>query len=137
MWSTSPLLHRLNAQCATKTSGQIGALDAGLKPLNPANCIGRAGRHLDLAAADNWYVHVALLECCPGDVLVIDAKGFSEAWPWGDVLTAAAQERGIAGLVIDRAVRNSQAITASGLPVFARGRSIKGTNTVVPNVPVR
>jgi hypothetical protein len=27
----------------------------------------------------------------PGDVLVTDAKGYLEAGPWGDVLTAAAQ----------------------------------------------
>jgi 4-hydroxy-4-methyl-2-oxoglutarate aldolase len=55
------------------------------------------------------------------------------------VLTAAAQERGVAGLVIDGAVRDSRDIIASGFPVFARGLSIKGTTKVVPgriNVPV-
>ena len=55
------------------------------------------------------------------------------------MLTALAIERGVAGLVIDGAVRDSQDIIASGFPVFARGLSIKGTTKVVPgkvNVPV-
>lgn len=32
-------------------------------------------------------VHYALTKARPGDVLVLDAKGFTEAGPWGDVLT--------------------------------------------------
>ena len=39
--------------------------------------------------------------------LVVDAKGFVEAGPWGDVMTTAAMKAGIAGLVIHGAVRDS------------------------------
>ena len=31
----------------------------------------------------------------PGDVLVVDAKGFTEAGPWGDLMTTAAMVKGI------------------------------------------
>jgi len=137
--TTLTRLAQLGAATVYEANGQIGALDAGLKPLDPASTLAGRAVTLDLAPADNWYVHLALLECGPGDVLVIDAKGFLEAGPWGDVLTAAAQERGVAGLVIDGAVRDSKDIIASGFPVFARGLSIKGTTKVVPgkiNVPV-
>ena len=137
--TTLTRLAELGAATVYEANGQIGALDAGLKPLDPTSTLAGRAVTLDLAPADNWYVHLALLECGPGDVLVIDAKGFLEAGPWGDVLTAAAQERGVAGLVIDGAVRDSQDIIASGFPVFARGLSIKGTTKVVPgkiNVPV-
>ena len=137
--TTLTRLAALGAATVYEANGQIGALDAGLKPLDPTSTLAGRAVTLDLAPADNWYVHLALLECGPGDVLVIDAKGFLEAGPWGDVLTAAAQERGVAGLVIDGAVRDSQDIIASGFPVFARGLSIKGTTKVVPgkiNVPV-
>jgi 4-hydroxy-4-methyl-2-oxoglutarate aldolase len=132
-------LAELGAATVYEANGQTGALDAGLKPLDPASTLAGRAVTLDLPPADNWYVHLALLECGPGDVLVVDAKGYLEAGPWGDVLTAAAQERGVAGLVIDGAVRDSRDIIASGFPVFARGLSIKGTTKVVPgriNVPV-
>ena len=133
-------LAELGAATVYEANGQKGAFDAGIKPLDASSRIAGRAVTLDLAPADNWYIHIALLECQPGDVLVVDAKGFLEAGPWGDVLTALAQERGVAGLVIDGAVRDSQDIIASGFPVFARGLSIKGTTKVVPgkvNVPVR
>ena len=137
--ATLARLAQLGAATVYEANGQKGALDADLKPLDPTSTIAGRAVTLDLAPADNWYVHLALLECGPGDVLVIDAKGFLEAGPWGDVLTAAAQERGLAGMVIDGAVRDSQDIIASGFPVFARGLSIKGTTKIVPgriNVPI-
>jgi 4-hydroxy-4-methyl-2-oxoglutarate aldolase len=137
--ATLARLAQLGAATVYEANGQKGALDAGLKPLDPTSTLAGRAVTLDLAPADNWYVHLALLECGSGDVLVVDAKGFLEAGPWGDVLTAAAQERGLAGLVIDGAVRDSQDIIASGFPVFARGLSIKGTTKVVPgkiNVPI-
>lgn len=72
-------------------------------------------------------------------MLVVDAKGFVDAGPWGDILTLAAQEIGIAGLVIDGAVRDADSIIDMGFPVFCRGLCIKGTNKHQPgkvNVPV-
>jgi 4-hydroxy-4-methyl-2-oxoglutarate aldolase len=65
-------------------------------------------------------------------VLVIDAKGFLEAGPWGDVLTVAAQKLGIAGLVIDGSVRDADTIIDMKFPVFCRGLSIKGTTKNQP-----
>jgi 4-hydroxy-4-methyl-2-oxoglutarate aldolase len=133
-------LAELGSATVYEANGQTGAFDAGLKPLDPTRTLAGRAVTLDLPPADNWYIHVALLEAGPGDVLVVDAKSYLEAGPWGDVLTCAAQERGLAGLVIDGAVRDSRDIIASGFPVFTRGLSIKGTTKVVPgrvNVPVR
>ncbi|WP_415913759.1 RraA family protein, partial [Paraburkholderia sp. J63] len=68
-----------------------------------------------------------------------DAKGFLEAGPWGDVLTEQAKHQGLAGLVINGAVRDARAIIEMGFPVFCRGLSIKGTGKNQPgklNVPV-
>ena len=133
-------LAELGAATVYEANGQTGAFDAGLKPLDPTRTLAGRAVTLDLPPADNWYIHVAMLEAGPGDVLVVDAKGYLEAGPWGDVLTCLAQQRGLAGLVIDGAVRDSRDIIASGFPVFARGLSIKGTTKAVPgrvNVPVR
>jgi len=81
--TTLTRLAALGAATVYEANGQIGALDAGLKPLDPTSTLAGRAVTLDLAPADNWYVHLALLECGPGDVLVVDAKGFLEAGPWG------------------------------------------------------
>ncbi|MGW5696905.1 4-carboxy-4-hydroxy-2-oxoadipate aldolase/oxaloacetate decarboxylase [Streptomyces asiaticus] len=132
-------LGELGAATVYEANGQTGALDSGLKPLDAGRTLVGTAVTVDLAPADNWYIHVALLQAGPGDVLVVNAQGYTEAGPWGDVLTCAAQERGLAGLVIDGAVRDSRDIIETGFPVFARGLSIKGTSKAVPgqvNVPV-
>jgi 4-hydroxy-4-methyl-2-oxoglutarate aldolase len=84
-------------------------------------------------------LHLAVLKAKPGDVLVVDAKGFMEAGPWGDVLTLQAMKLGIAGLVINGCVRDANLIIDLGFPVFCRGLSIKGTGKNQPgkvNVPI-
>lgn len=84
-------------------------------------------------------LHYALLKAQLGDVLVVDAKGFIEAGPWGDVLTAQTMKLGLAALVINGAVRDGNTIVELGFPVFCRGLSIKGTGKHQPGkvgVPV-
>jgi 4-hydroxy-4-methyl-2-oxoglutarate aldolase len=145
MTSTSSLADTLRALCdlgsATvyEAQGAFGALDSGMKPLDPRSRLAAPAFTVDMRPADNLMLHYALLKARPGDVLVVDAKGFVEAGPWGDVLTAMAQKVGIAGLVIHGAVRDANAIVDAGFPVWCRGLSIKGTAKCQPgriNVPV-
>jgi 4-hydroxy-4-methyl-2-oxoglutarate aldolase len=132
-------LRALGAATVYEAQGAKGALDSGVKPLDPATRLVGPALTVDTRPADNLMLHYALLKAKPGDVLVVDAKGFVEAGPWGDVLTAAALKAGIAGLVIHGAVRDAEAIVSMGFPVFCRGLSIKGTGKVHAgriNVPV-
>ena len=132
-------LASLGAATVYEANGQRDALDPALKPLDPQTRIAGRAVTVDLEPADNWFIHVALLEAGEGDILVVDAKGYTDAGPWGDVLTLAAQERGLAALVIDGAVRDSQEIIDSGFPVFTRGVCIRKTTKVQRgrvNVPV-
>jgi len=132
-------LRALGAATVYEAQGAKGALDGGIKPIDPASLLVGPALTVDTRPADNLMLHYALLKARPGDVLVVDAKGFLEAGPWGDVLTAAAMKAGIAGLVIHGAVRDAGAIVQTGFPVFCRGLSIKGTGKHQPgrlNVPV-
>lgn len=132
-------LRALGAATVYEAQGAKGALDSGLKPIDPSSRLVGPALTVDTRPADNLMLHYALLKARPGDVLVVDAKGFLEAGPWGDVLTAAAMRAGVAGLVINGAVRDASAITEMGFPVFCRGLSIKGTGKVHAgqlNVPV-
>lgn len=132
-------LKTLGSATIHEAQGQRGALDGGLRALDPSRRLGGRALTVDCRPSDNLALHYALTQARPGDVLVVDAKGFVEAGPWGDLLTLAAQTAGIVGLVIDGAVRDADAIIAMGFPVFCRGLSIKGTLKHQPgrvNVPV-
>lgn len=132
-------LRTLGAATVYEAQGAKGALDSGIKPIDPASRLAGPAFTVDTRPADNLMLHCALLHAKRGDVLVVDAKGFLEAGPWGDVLTAAAMKVGIAGLLIHGAVRDASAIVETGFPVFCRGLSIKGTGKHQPgqlNVPV-
>ena len=132
-------LRQLGAATVYEAQGAYGALDSGLKPLDPGSRLVGPALTVDMRPADNLMLHYALLKAKPGDVLVVDAKGFMEAGPWGDVLTEAAMARGVAGLVLHGAVRDAEAIVRMGFPVFCRGLSIKGTGKHQPgrlDVPV-
>ncbi len=54
-----------------------------------------------------------------GDVIVIDAGGRPPA-VWGELATESCLQRGVAGVVIDGAIRDVDAIRELGLPAFAR-----------------
>jgi 4-hydroxy-4-methyl-2-oxoglutarate aldolase len=137
--ATIDALRQLGAATVYEAQGATGALDSGIKPIASNMRIGGPAFTVDTRPADNLMLHFAMLKAQPGDVLVVDAKAFTEAGPWGDVFTEQALKMGLAGLVINGAVRDAAAITAAGFPVFCRGLSIKGTGKNQPglvNVPI-
>ncbi|TRO25193.1 RraA family protein [Ectopseudomonas mendocina] len=120
-------LSQLGSATIYEAQGAFGALDAGMKPLSPGMKVAGPVFTVDVRPGDNLMLHYALLHVQPGDVLVVDAKAFIEAGPWGDILTEQALHKGVAGLVINGSVRDVQAIQEMGFAVFCRGVSIKGT----------
>jgi len=80
---------------------------------------------LRVHTADILMVAKALSLCPPGCVLVIDGQGERNTALWGGLTTMAAHRKGLAGVVIDGAIRDAADIAASKLPVFARA--------IVPN----
>jgi 4-hydroxy-4-methyl-2-oxoglutarate aldolase len=125
-------LRRAGAATVHEALGRIGAMDSAIKPLDTGMRVAGRALTVDSAPADNLMIQYAVAIARPGDVLVVDAKAFTEAGPWGDLLTLHAQLVGIAGLVIDGAVRDSREIVAMGFPVFCRAVCIKGTGKYVP-----
>lgn len=57
----------------------------------------------------------------PGEVLVMEARGFEHAGTLGDILALRAKVRGAAGIITDGAVRDWAPVEEVGLPVFAQG----------------
>lgn len=112
--------------------GGIGAVDPGIRALDPRMRIAGIARTVEAAPGDNLILHVALAGPLGGRVLVVDARGCLEAGPWGEVMTTAALSAGCTGLIIDGAVRDAERIGELGFPVFARGLCIRGTAKDAP-----
>jgi 4-hydroxy-4-methyl-2-oxoglutarate aldolase len=125
-------LKELGAATVHEAQDGTGALDSAIKPLHLDMEVAGPALTVDCKPADNLAIQHAVTTARPGDVLVVDAKAFLEAGPWGDILTLYAQQIGIAGLVIDGSVRDSRAIIDMGFPVFSRGVCIKGTGKNQP-----
>jgi regulator of RNase E activity RraA len=56
----------------------------------------------------------------PGDIIVIDNAGRTDVSCWGDILSNAAQVKGIRGVIIDGASRDVDGSRDIGFPVYAR-----------------
>ena len=91
------------------------------------------------APGDNLLVHKAIDTADPGDVIVVDAGGFNDHAIIGELMAARARQRGIAGMVIWGAIRDSAELGAGSYPVFASGVTHRGPYKNGPaeiNVPV-
>ncbi|MEO8659492.1 MAG: RraA family protein [Bryobacteraceae bacterium] len=75
---------------------------------------------LRVHTADILMVGIALADCPPQHVLVIDGRGELNTALWGGITTLCARLKGIAGVVIDGAIRDVGEIRHDALPVFAR-----------------
>lgn len=117
----------LGASTIHEASGGVGALPVQIRPITSG--LGMAGRAVTVSGpgADNLWLHRGLAVAGKGDVLVVSVAGHYESGYWGEVMSWAARSRGLAGVVIDGCVRDSDRLTGIGVPVFARGLCIKGT----------
>ena len=61
----------------------------------------------------------------PGGVVVLDNGGRTDCTVWGDILTAMAAQRGVAGTVIDGVCRDVQRALGAGYPIYSRGRFMR------------
>jgi regulator of RNase E activity RraA len=59
-------------------------------------------------------------------VIVVDAAGVLEQAIIGEIMSALAESRGVAAMVIDGAIRDADALRLSSFPVYARGVTHRG-----------
>ena len=107
---------------------------APIRPLASGMTLAGPALTVRCRPGDNLALHLAIAEARPGDVLVVDYGGSLDSGPFGEIMALACQMRGIAGMVIDGAVRDSAQIAGLGFAVFARGLNIRGTVKQDPGV---
>jgi 4-hydroxy-4-methyl-2-oxoglutarate aldolase len=81
---------------------------------------------VEVRPGDNLMIHAAMAMARPGDVLVIDGKADQTAALMGTIMITACRQLGLAGVVIDGAVRDSVEIEEMDFPVFSVGTNPNG-----------
>ncbi len=110
-----------------------------LRPMYKGPTLAGPAFTVKTAPGDNLLVHKALDIAKRGDVIVVDAGGFPEHAIIGELMATHARQRGIAGLVIWGAIRDSAELGAGSYPVFACAVTHRGPYKNGPgeiNVPV-
>jgi RraA family protein len=110
-----------------------------LRPMHREGKLAGPAFTVKTAPGDNLLVHKALDVARAGDVIVVDAGGYAEQAIIGELMATRAKQRGIAGLVIWGAIRDSAELGAGSYPVFACGVTHRGPYKDGPgeiNVPV-
>jgi RraA family protein len=114
----------------------------GTKALRPYH---RSGRLIGTAVTiktrpgDNQTLHRAYDLLRPGDVLVVDGGGDLIQALVGEIMMRRAHAMGVAGFVIDGAIRDVDAFEQADFPCYARGVTHRGPYKSGPgeiNVPV-
>jgi RraA family protein len=88
---------------------------------------------------DNLMIHKALMMVEKGDVLVVDGGGDVTQALIGGLIRTTCIAKGLAGIVVDGAVRDLAEWAEDGMPCFARGHTHRGPSKDGPgeiNVPI-
>ncbi len=116
---TLALWRKIPPAVAGDCMNRTQCMAAAIKPVGAGMALVGQARTVQSMVGDNSISHAAVPLTRPGEVLVIAAGGVPDVAVWGGVATRAAIARGIAGVVIDGAVRDLAELRELGLPVYA------------------
>jgi 4-hydroxy-4-methyl-2-oxoglutarate aldolase len=129
-FSVCQLTDGLDGSCPVETA--IRPIASTFRICGPAFTV-------ECVPGDNLTVHHALHLAEPGDVLIVSGSNCDVAL-WGELMSLSAQSKGLAGTIIDGAVRDPLEIRTLGYPVFYRDitprRASKKSYGRI-NVPIR
>jgi RraA family protein len=115
-----------------------GVMASRIRKMGKNNLLGVAFT-VKTRAGDNLMVHKALQMAQPGDVLIIDAHGDVTNAIMGELMIRTAEQKQLAGVIIDGAVRDIAVLSTLEIPVYAAGVTAAGPFKDGPgeiNVPV-
>jgi regulator of RNase E activity RraA len=108
---------------------RTGVMDSAIKPAFPAKICGQA-LTVQLSKGDLVDPLKALEMGRPGDVIVVDAGGDPNTSVCGGLMGGLAKNRGIRGMVVDGAGRDTDELQDIGWPIWTRAITPRGTHTM-------
>lgn len=110
------------SDCMSRVFGAPHAL----RPMHDGTALAGPAFTVRTRPGDNLIVHKALDIANPGDILVIDAGGDLSNAIIGELMSARAIQRKLAGIIVYGAIRDSDSIARGSFPVFALGITHRG-----------
>jgi regulator of RNase E activity RraA len=104
---------------------RTSCVGARIRPMNSTPLLGTAFT-VKSRSGDNLLLNKAIDMAAPGDVIIVDASGETGNSIIGEMMITWAQQRGIAGFIIDGAIRDAGFIKKMSYPVYAAGVTPKG-----------
>lgn len=110
-----------------------------LRPMHGGGALAGPALTVKTRPGDNLMIHKALTMAAAGDVIVVDAGGDLTNSLFGEIMAATAVRKGVAGIVLNGALRDAEAIARGDFPIYAAGVSHRGPYKDGPgeiNVPI-
>jgi regulator of RNase E activity RraA len=98
---------KFQAAILADVAGRRGTLDGRIRALDPSMRMAGPALTVEVRAGDNLMIHAAMALAKPGDVIVVDGKGDRTCALMGAIMMNQCKVLGIAGVVLDAAVRDS------------------------------
>lgn len=99
--------------------GRAALMSARMRPLQAGQKIAGPAVTAFCWPGDNLMMHRALYLAQPGDVLVVVCQAELSGAQWGDLATQYAMKKGLAGVVVQGCVRDTDIVRKLGFPVWA------------------
>lgn len=118
---------------------RLAAAGPDLRPMHTSGSMAGVALTVKSRPGDNLMLHKAIDMAGPGDVIVVDAGGDCTNALMGELMLAYAIKRGVAGFVLNGAIRDLEEIRRMNLPLFAVGVTHRGPYKDGPgevNVPI-
>jgi regulator of RNase E activity RraA len=125
--------------CISDVMSRMAAGGPRLRPMHAGGVLCGPAFTVKTRPGDNLMAHKALIMAEPGDVIVVDAGGDLTNAIVGELMLSYAMKRGIAGMVINGSIRDSDWISRHDFPVYAAGVTHRGPYKDGPgeiNVPI-
>ena len=110
-----------------------------LRPMHKGGYLAGPALTVRTRPGDNLMIHKALTLAKPGDVIVVDAGGDLTNALFGEIMVATSVKIGLAGIVLNGAVRDCEEIGQGDFPLYAAGVTHRGPYKDGPgeiNVPI-
>jgi RraA family protein len=118
---------------------RMTAAGSRLRPMHKRGYLVGTALTVKTRPGDNLMIHKALMLAQAGDVIVVDGGGDLTNALFGEIMVATAVKIGVAGIVLNGAVRDSEEIGEGEFPLYAAGVTHRGPYKDGPgeiNVPI-
>ena len=107
---------------------RLFCMNESMRLINPKPGMSMVGPAFTVKApiGDNLFLHYALDMAQPGDIIVVDGGGYANRSFCGEIMMRFAQKKGIAGVVIDGCIRDSDGMKNLDMPVYCVGVTPQG-----------